>query len=107
MHREGLAADIHAGLLVLVGNLGSNWRCQQHLACALPQLPALLCQEALCEHWVPWAFGLLLNGERTTCTGCGKSCGAEEMRWLEGVREKHGGDKGQELVLLQATGPEA
>ena len=63
MHREGLAADIHQGLLVLQGNIADSWRCQQHLASALPHLPNLLGPDALAEHWVPYAFSLLLNGE--------------------------------------------
>lgn len=62
LHREGLASDIHQGLLVLQGNISDSWRCQQHLAAALPHLPGLLAAEALAEHWVPYAFSLLLNG---------------------------------------------
>jgi hypothetical protein len=63
LHREGLALDIHQGLQVLQGNIADNWRCQQHLAAALPHLPNLLGPDTLTEHWAPYAFGLLLNGE--------------------------------------------
>lgn len=63
LHREGLASDIHQGLLVLQGNITDSWRCQQHLAAALPHLTSLLGPDQLAEHWAPYAFGLLLNGE--------------------------------------------
>lgn len=71
MHREGLAADIHQGLLVLQGNIADNWRCQLHLASALPHLPSLLSPDVLAEHWAPYAFNLLLNGAGLKCSGPG------------------------------------
>lgn len=64
LHREGLASDIHQGLLALQGNIADNWRCQQHMAAALPHLPNLLGPDVLAEAWAPYAFGLLLNGEK-------------------------------------------
>lgn len=67
LHREVLAADVHQGLLVLQGNITGSWRCQQHLAAALPHLTGLLAPEVLAEHWAPYAFGLLLNGA-SECT---------------------------------------
>lgn len=80
MHREGLAADIHQGLLVLQGNIADNWRCQLHLASALPHLPNLLSPDVLAEHWAPYAFTLLLNGEGIavilTLCDCAACCGS-------------------------------
>lgn len=64
LHREGLASDIHQGLLTLQGNIADNWRCQQHMATALPHLSNLLGPDVLAEAWAPYAFGLLLNGEK-------------------------------------------
>jgi hypothetical protein len=49
--------------MVLQGNIADNWRCQQHLASALPHLPTLLGPDVLAEQWAPYAFGLLLNGK--------------------------------------------
>jgi hypothetical protein len=67
LHREGLASDIHQGLMVLQGNIADNWRCQQHLAAALLHLPNLLGPDVLAEQWAPYAFGLLLNGKGGVC----------------------------------------
>lgn len=67
LHREGLASDIHQGLMVLHGNIADNWRCQQHLALALPHLPNLLGPDVLADQWALYAFGLLLNGKDDVC----------------------------------------
>jgi hypothetical protein len=79
LHREGLALDIHQGLQVLQGNIADNWRCQQHLAAALPHLPNLLGPDTLAEHWAPYAFSLLLNGK----DAAGISLSATEATFLE------------------------
>jgi hypothetical protein len=63
MHKDAVASDVHQALLALAGSTASNWRCQQHLAAAIPALPGLLSQEVLCEHWTPYSFDLLLTGE--------------------------------------------
>jgi hypothetical protein len=70
MHKDAVASDVHQALLALAGSIASNWRCQQHLAAAIPALPGLLSQEVLCEHWTPYSFDLLLTGEAMTA-GCG------------------------------------
>jgi hypothetical protein len=66
MHKDAVASDVHQALLALAGSIASNWRCQQHLAAAIPALPGLLSQEVLCEHWMPYSFDLLLTGEAAT-----------------------------------------
>lgn len=63
LHRDGIAADIHAALQTVAAGLGHNWRAAAALACALPALPGLLHNDALADVWVPHAFTLLLHGE--------------------------------------------
>ncbi|WIA29762.1 hypothetical protein OEZ86_012236 [Tetradesmus obliquus] len=62
MHKDAVASDVHQALVALAGSIASNWRCQQHLAAAIPALPGLLGQDVLCEHWAPYSFDLLLTG---------------------------------------------
>lgn len=64
MHRETIASDVHQALMVLVSGIANNWRCQQHLATAIPALPGLLAQDVLADQWTPYAFDLLLSGAR-------------------------------------------
>lgn len=68
LHKDAVASDVHQALVALAGSIASNWRCQQHLAAAIPALPGLLGQEVLCEHWAPYSFDLLLTGELRSCS---------------------------------------
>jgi hypothetical protein len=72
MHKDAVASDVHQALVALAGSIASNWRCQQHLAAAIPALPGLLGQDVLCEHWTPYSFELLLTGELHSCNPAGR-----------------------------------
>lgn len=63
MHKDSVASDVHQALMVLMNSIINNWRCQAHLAAALPALPGLLGADVLAEQWTPFAFNLLLTGK--------------------------------------------
>lgn len=62
-HKDAVASEVHHALMLLMGGTINNWRCQAHLAAALPALPGLLNADVLADQWMPYTFNLLLSGE--------------------------------------------